>query len=191
MRIVSGVAMVALVFSAACGNKSGTTTQTPAAQPAPAAAPAPAPAAGGARAGGAPAGAQAAGRAGGAGAQAAARVTPEQLQADMKTIAATAAALRMKLMNNQLPDAAKDAQTLATTFGEVERFWQQNNKADAVALSQQARQGATEAAGAAAAGDAMKATMAAGNMQATCKQCHGVYREGDAQTGYRIKAGTI
>jgi hypothetical protein len=28
-------------------------------------------------------------------------------------------------------------------------------------------------------------------MQAQCKQCHGVYREGDAQTGFRVKPGTI
>jgi hypothetical protein len=118
-------------------------------------------------------------------------MTTDQLSAAMKTISSTAAALRMKLMANQLPDAAKDAQTLATTFGDVERFWTQNNKPDAVMLAQTARQGATEAAGAAAAGDAMKATAAAANMQGTCKQCHGLYREGDAQTGYRVKAGVL
>lgn len=190
MRIVSGVAIVALVLSVACGSKSGTANTTP--QPAPAGGAQ----AGGARAGGAPAGGAAAGgaaapRSGGPGAQAAARMTTEQLSAAMKTIASTAAALRMKLMNNQLPDAAKDAQTLAMTFGDVERFWQQNNKPDAVMLAQTARQGATDAAGAAAAGDAMKAQMAAANMQGTCKQCHGLYREGDAQTGYRVKAGVL
>jgi hypothetical protein len=37
----------------------------------------------------------------------------------------------------------------------------------------------------------MKAAMAAANVGGTCKQCHGLYREGDAQTGFRIKAGTI
>src|SRR6185369_2305708 len=108
MRIVSAVAIVTLAFSVACAKKSGT-AQAPAPQPAPA------PAAAGARAGGAPAtGAAAGARAGAPGAQAAARMTTEQLSASMKVIASTAAALRMKLMGNQLPDAAKDAQTLAT-----------------------------------------------------------------------------
>ena len=191
MRIVSGVAVLALTFSVACANKSDTAS-TPPQAPAGGAT-----AAGGAAAGGgatattgstAPAGGQ---RAGGAGAQAAARLTPDDLQARMKVIGPTSGALRMKLMNNQLPDAAKDAQTLATAFGDVERFWQQNNKADAVMWAQTARMAATEAAGAATAGDGMKALAAANTMQAQCKQCHGTYREGDAQTGFRIKAGVL
>ncbi len=93
----------------------------------------------------------------GAGPQAAARMTPEQLDAAMKTISATNAALGMKLMNNDLPGAAKDAQTLATTFADVERFWAQANKADAVKLAQEARIAASESAAAATAGDATKA----------------------------------
>ena len=200
MRIVSGVAILAVTFSVACGNKSKTATTTP---------PAPTPTGttaaggssgagtgGGARAGGATGttgGATTAGgqRAGGAGAQAAARLTPDDLQARMRIIGPTSGALRMKLMMNQLPDAAKDAQTLAMAFGDVERFWQQNNKADAVMFAQTARMAATEAAGAAAAGDGMKALAAANTMQAQCKQCHGMYREGDAQTGFHIKPGVL
>jgi len=118
-------------------------------------------------------------------------VTPEQLDAAMKSITAANGALGTKLMANDLPGAAKDAQTLATAFADVERFFTQANKTDAVMWAQQARTGASGAAAAAAAGDAMKATAARGNMTATCKQCHAVYREGDAQTGYRVKAGTI
>jgi hypothetical protein len=118
-------------------------------------------------------------------------MTPEQLDNAMKTVSATNTALGMKLMSGDLPGAAKDAQTLATTFADVERFWAQANKADAVKLAQQARMGASDTAAAATAGDGTKATAARSNMTATCKQCHGLYREGDAQTGYRIKAGVI
>jgi hypothetical protein len=118
-------------------------------------------------------------------------MTPDDLQARMRVIGPTSGMLRMKLMMNQLPDAAKDAQTLATAFGDVERFWQQNNKADAVMWAQTARMAATEAAGAATAGDGMKALAAANTMQAQCKQCHGTYREGDAQTGFHIKPGVL
>jgi hypothetical protein len=179
MRIVSGVAIVALAFGVACANKSPTTS-TPQSGGATTS--------GGASAGGAPGGATA-GR--GAGAQAAARLTPDDLDARMKIIGPASGTLRMKLMTNQLADAAKDAQTLAQAFGDVERFWAQNNKADAVMWAQTARMGAQDAAAAATAGDAAKATAAAGNMQAQCKQCHAVYREGDAQSGFHIKAGAL
>lgn len=180
MRIVSAVvAILALTCGAGCAKKS----QTPSTQ-------APAGRTSSGSAGGAGGGAsQTAGR--GAGAQAAARMTADDLDMRMKIIGPTSGTLRMKLMANQLADAAKDAQTLATAFGDVERFFQQNNRSDAVMWAQQARMSAQEAAGAATAGDAAKATAAAGNMQAQCKQCHGTYREGDAQTGFRIKAGTV
>jgi len=187
MRYVSALLSVALLIGAGCANKS-TTSQTTggATTPAPAAAAGSGTATSGARAGGAAPAAQ-----GGAGAQAAARMTPEQLDAAMKTVSSTNGALGMKLMSNDLPGAAKDAQTLASTFADVERFFAQANKQDAVMFAQQARMGASETAAAATAGDAMKAAAARGNMTATCKQCHGVYREGDAQTGYRIKAGVL
>jgi hypothetical protein len=125
------------------------------------------------------------------GTQAAARMTPEQLDAAMKTINSTNLALGMKLMSNDLTGVARDAQTLATSFADVERFWAQANKPEAVKLAQQARIGASETAAAATVGDAKKAASARGNMTATCKQCHGLYRDGDPQTGYRIKAGVL
>jgi len=128
---------------------------------------------------------------GGAGAQAAARLTTADLDAHMKTIGTALGTLRMKLMTDALGDAAKDAQTLATTFGEVERFFQQRNRRDAVTWAQQARISAQEAAGAATAGDRAKASTAMTTLQQQCSQCHAAYREGDAQTGFRIKAGTV
>ena len=176
MKLVFVAAILTLTCTAACANKAQTASTTPQTAPPPAAAGAPA---------------QTSGGGGSAGQRAAARLTPADLQARMQIIGPTSGSLRMKLMNNQLPDAAKDAQTLATAFADVERFWAQNNKQDAVMWAQQARMGAQNAAGAATAGDAMKATAAAGNMQAQCKQCHAVYREGDAQTGFRIKQGVL
>ena len=183
MRIVSGAVALALLVGVGCANRTATTAGGSATPPAQA---------GGAQAGGGAATAPAPAPApAGAGAQAAARVTPEQLDAAMKTVSTTNGALGMKLMSGDLPGAARDAQTLATAFADVERFFAQANKADAVKLAQQARTGASETAAAATAGDATKANAARSNMTATCKQCHGVYREGDAQTGYRVKAGTV
>lgn len=189
MRNFTTVVVVALLF-AGCADKS--TTKTPKGGTATTAT------SGGSGGAAAPAAARAGGAAqqpatGGrsAGAQAAARMTPDQLDAAMKTINSTNGTLGMKLMSNDLPGASKDGQTLATTFADVERFWAQANKPDAVKLAQQARMAASETAAAALAGDGMKAAAARSNMTATCKQCHGLYREGDAQSGYRIKAGVL
>ena len=118
----------------------------------------------------------------------AARVTIEQHEAAMKQIAQANGALQKLVKANDLAGAAAQADTLATQFAMVERFWAQNKKEDAVKLAQTAVAGAKEAAAAAKAGDQMKAQMAAGNIGGTCKQCHGTYREGDPQTGFRIAA---
>jgi hypothetical protein len=121
-------------------------------------------------------------------------LTQDGFPAAMKTVASTAQGIRGKIMMNQLADAAKDAQTLATTFGEVEKFFASKNKADAVGLAQTASKAAAAAAGAAAAGDMMKTVTELGNMQGTCKQCHSTYREavpGSQPPTYQFKAGSI
>ena len=80
-----------------------------------------------------------------------------------------------------------------TPDGKGQKFFASKNKSDAVMWAQTARAAATAAAGAATAGDAMKATTEVGNLQATCKQCHGMYREMDPANpnGFRIKPGVI
>jgi len=162
MRILCGIAIVTLGLSAACASRSDAPITTGSGSPAST-----------------------------AGAQAAARLTPQDLEARMKNIGTTSQAMRMHLMANQLADAVKESQQLAVWFGDVEQFWAQNNKADAVKWAQDARTFATAVAGAATAGDAMKATQAANNMQGSCKQCHGTYREMDPAGGFRIKPGVL
>ena len=126
------------------------------------------------------------------GGQAAARVTVEQHEGLMKTISSTNAALGKKIMGNELAEAAKDAQVLATTFGDVEKFWAQNNKADAVTWAQQGKTQAANLAGALAAGDAEKVAAARKEMANSCASCHKTYREGSPQTGgYTLKAGVV
>jgi hypothetical protein len=193
MRILSSAVIVAVGLTVGCGSRDDN-VQTPPAQAPPPQAQAPAPAPGGAQAGarggggGAAGGAQAAGRAGGAAAAAGARVTIEQHEAAMKQIAQAIGVLQKSAKANDLATAATNAQTLATQFALVEQFWTQRNKPDAVKFAQQGRQGATDAAAAAKAGDQMKTQMAATNAQGSCKQCHSVYREGDQATGFRIAA---
>jgi hypothetical protein len=106
----------------------------------------------------------------------------------MKQITQANGAVQKLIKANDLMGAVAQAETLAAQFAIVERFWTQRAKPDAVKLAQTARQGAMDTVAAAKAGDQMKAQMSALNTGGTCKQCHGMYREGDAQTGFRIAA---
>lgn len=170
--------VLSLVLGVGCSNRSDTTTGG---APAPGAQP------GGSAAGGAPA--QAGARGGSTAAGAA--VSPEQYGALMKDVAQTVGAVQKNVKGNMLKEAATDAQRLATLFGDVERFWMRYNKSDAVKIAQTARSLATDVAGAAAAGDQSKATMAAGSIPGTCQECHTLYREGDAKSGFRFREGAL
>lgn len=117
-------------------------------------------------------------------------LTPVDLENAMKKIGPAYGAL-LKNIKTDLKAAASNADTLATEFGNVERFWAQHNKADAVKFAQDARAAASTVAGAAAANDSATAVPAAQSIGAQCKSCHSAYREGTPETGYRIKAGAI
>jgi cytochrome c556 len=116
------------------------------------------------------------------------RVTIAQNEAAMKQVQQSMGAMGKLIKANDLAAAQKEAETLVTQFTLVERFWTQHKKDDAMKLAMTARQGATDVIAAIKAGDQMKAQMAAGNIQGTCKQCHGVYREGNAKEGFNLKA---
>jgi hypothetical protein len=122
--------------------------------------------------------------------QAQATLTPMDLQKSMQKIGPAYGSL-LKNLKGDLKAAGSDADTLATEFGNVERFWAQHNKADAVKWAQDARTAASTVAGAAAANDSAKATTAAQSIGGQCKSCHTAYREGTQQTGFSIKAGAI
>lgn len=120
-----------------------------------------------------------------------AKVTPEQLEATMKSIQQANGAMQKAVKGNMLADAEKSAQELVKLFETVEAFWTEYKKDDAVQLAKTGKQGAMDVLAAIKAGDQAKAAMAAGNIGGTCKQCHGMYREGNPQEGFRIKAGVI
>jgi cytochrome c556 len=116
------------------------------------------------------------------------QVTIAQNEAAMKQIGQSNGAMQKLIKANDLAAAQKEAETLVTQFTLVERFFTQHKKDDAMKLAATARQGATDVVAAIKASDQMKAQMAAGNIGGTCKQCHGMYREGNPQEGFRIKA---
>ena len=139
--------------------------------------------------------------------QAAAKKAEQDYDAIMKEVGPAFASMRKKLDSGELTNAAKEPQRLAELFGEAEKFWAQYNRQDAVKWSQTARTYATETAENVTAAEGFlrmdpriqspiqvrlrRARTAATNMGATCKQCHGAYREGTEATGFRIKPGAL
>jgi hypothetical protein len=114
-------------------------------------------------------------------------LTAADYPAKMKMVAAANGQLQKALKSGAVADAVAPAKELSSIFADVEKFWAANKKDDAVKLAMQARTGFADAAAAAAKGDLMAAQMAAGNATGSCKQCHGLYREGDPQSGFKIK----
>jgi cytochrome c556 len=120
------------------------------------------------------------------------RITVATHEGYMKTLSSTNTALAAKVKVGDLAGAAKDAQQIAATFGDIEKFWTENKKTDAVTWAQQGKQSASDAAAALSAGDATKADAARKQMSGSCNSCHMTYREGTPQTGgYTIKAGIV
>jgi hypothetical protein len=118
-------------------------------------------------------------------------LTAADYPAKMKEVAMNNGALQKALKGGAAADAVAPAKALSAIFADIEKFWAAQKKDDAVKLAATARMGFADAAAAAAKGDAMAAQMAAGNALGTCKQCHGLYREGDAQSGFKFKAGAV
>lgn len=118
-------------------------------------------------------------------------MSPQDLENRMKDIGTAFPAMRTHLMEGTLPDAVDDAEKLATLFADVERFWAQNKRTDAVQWAQNARTLAIETAAAATAGDAAKARRTAESMLGACRQCHMTYRDTDEAGAFRIKPGVL
>jgi hypothetical protein len=118
-------------------------------------------------------------------------LTVADYPAKMKAVAQANGELQKALKAGVAADAVAPAKALAGHFADIEKFWAAQKKDDAVKLAASARMGFADAAAAAAKGDAMAAQMAAGNALANCKQCHGLYREGNPQEGFKFKAGAV
>jgi cytochrome c556 len=112
----------------------------------------------------------------------------------MKANAQAVGALNKALGSGSFADAKTQVATLRQNYMALQAFWSEKKKDDAVAI---VKDGLTRLDGldkilGAATVDQMAAQAAAkefgGN---TCGACHKLYREGDAQSGYRFKAGVL
>ena len=112
----------------------------------------------------------------------------------MKANAQAAGGMNKAIGSGAFADARMQVSTLRTNYVALQGFWAGHKKDDAVAIVKDGltRLDALDKLLGAATVDQMAAQAAAkefgGN---TCGACHKLYREGDAQTGFKFKAGVI
>ena len=117
-------------------------------------------------------------------------IGPEEFDSAMKTIGAALAVAEEALGSASYVEAktplALSRQVLASTRPE----WEANGEPDAVRMNREAVAAldALDKALSATAVDAALVTAALEAVNRACDACHGVHREGDAQTGYRIRS---
>ena len=117
-------------------------------------------------------------------------VGPEEFDRAMKTIGAALEAAEEALGSTSYVEAktplALSRQVLASTRPE----WEANGQPDAVRMNREALAAldALDRFLSATAVDAAAVAAAYGDVTRACDACHATYREGDPQTGYRIRS---
>ena len=120
--------------------------------------------------------------------------TVDEYVALMKANAQAAGAMNKAIGSGGFADARTQVATLRTNYMALQGFWSDKKKDDAVAIVKDglARLDALDKMLGAATVDQMAAQAAAKEFGgATCGACHKLYREGDAQSGFKFKAGVI
>ena len=120
--------------------------------------------------------------------------TVEEYVALMKANAQAAGEMNKAIGSGGFADARTQVATLRTNYMALQGFWSDKKKDDAVAIVKDglARLDALDKTLGAATVDQMAAQAAAKEFGgATCGACHKLYREGDAQSGFKFKAGVI
>jgi cytochrome c556 len=120
--------------------------------------------------------------------------TVEEYAKNMKANAGAAGPMNKAIGSGAFADARPHVATLRQNFMALQGFWMDKKKDDAVAIVKDGltRLDALDKLLSAPTVDQMAAQAAAkefgGN---TCGACHKLYREGDAQTGFRFKPGVL
>ena len=120
--------------------------------------------------------------------------TADDYAKNMKANAQAVGPMNKAIGSGAFADARPHVATLRQNFMALQGFWMDKKKDDAVAIVKDGltRLDALDKLLAAPAPDQMAAQAAAkefgGN---TCGACHKLYREGDAQTGFRFKPGVL
>ena len=120
--------------------------------------------------------------------------TVEEYATAMKANAQAVGALNKALGSGGFADARTQVAALRQNYMALHGFWTEKKKDDAVAIVKDglSRLDALDKILAAPTPDAMAAQAAVKEFAGgTCGACHKLYREGDAQSGYRFKAGVL
>jgi cytochrome c556 len=119
---------------------------------------------------------------------------PEDYAQLMKANAQAAGAMNKAIGSGAFADARTQVATLRTNYMALQGFWSEKKKDDAVGIVKDGltRLDALDKLLGAATVDQMAAQAAGKEFGgATCGACHKLYREGDAQSGFKFKAGVI
>jgi len=120
--------------------------------------------------------------------------TAEEYAAAMKSNAQAVGAMNKAIGSSAYADARTQIVTLRQNYMALQGFWMDKKKDDAVAIVKDglSRLDALDKTLSVPTIDQMAAQAAVkefgGN---TCGACHKLYREGDAQTGFRFKPGVL
>lgn len=112
----------------------------------------------------------------------------------MKANAQAAGAMNKAIGSGAYADARMHVASLRTNYMALQGFWTEKKKDDAVGIVKDGltRLDALDKLLGAATVDQMAAQAAGKEFGgATCGACHKLYREGDAQSGFKFKAGVI
>jgi len=129
-----------------------------------------------------------------AGVMAQGKLSPEDYATLMKANAQAAGAMNKAIGSASYADAKAQIATLRTNYMTLQGFWAGVKKDDAVGIVKDGltRLDALDKMLGAATVDQMAAQAAGKEFGgATCGACHKLYREGDAQSGFKFKAGAI
>jgi hypothetical protein len=121
-------------------------------------------------------------------------LTVEEFPKLMKANAQAAGAMNKAIGSGAFADARTQVTALRQNFVALQGFWASRKKDDAVGIVKEGltRLDALDKLLAAPTVDQMAAQAAGKEFGgATCGACHKLYREGDAQTGFRFKAGVL
>lgn len=113
----------------------------------------------------------------------------QELTLGMKTIGASVAAADQAISSAAHPDAKAQLVLARQMLASTVPFWLQRKTDEAAKMTRDAisKLDALDKVLSPATVDSAAATAALKQVTATCAACHTAYREGDQQTGYRIK----
>jgi len=117
---------------------------------------------------------------------------PEEIAmtAAMKTIAPAFAALRTAADAAKVSEVSQNTAKLLPAFSQTEAIWDGLGQSPAAQWARDARAHAAAIDRAAAAGNWDAVKTSAAELNQTCQNCHGAYRERTDDGTFRFKAGT-